>query len=137
MYYKEHRPADGGAGGRASRGIYWGAWDVAAGCTCLGGGLPGHAGGAGSGVVGGWTAGASAGDEPLPAVLEGMGGHMVYKHYAAWHMVQLAGTHGNPRFIWTYADESENRAMKKVAQSLHSGPTFYTSFMQKVLPDVD
>ena len=67
---------------------------------------------------------------------KGWGGHMVYKHHAAWHMVQLAGSHGNPRFIWTYADESENRAMKKVAASLHGGPTFYTGFMQKVLPDV-
>lgn len=64
------------------------------------------------------------------------GGHMVYKHHAAWHIAQMAAIHGNPRFYWTYPDESENRAMKKVAQSMHAGPTFYTSFMQKVLPEV-
>ena len=56
------------------------------------------------------------------------GGHMVYKHHAAWHIVQRAGAHGNPRFYSTHADASENRVMSKVAKSLHPGPTFYSAF---------
>ena len=65
------------------------------------------------------------------------GGHFVFKHHCAWHMVERAPRHGNPRHYWTYADEQENRTMKRVAQSLHGGNTFYLTFLQKVLPDVD
>ena len=65
------------------------------------------------------------------------GGHVVFKHHCAWHMVERAAWHGNPKYYWTYADEQENRVMKSVAQSLHGGNTFYLTFLQKVLPEVD
>ena len=64
------------------------------------------------------------------------GGYMVPKFHFAWHLVQRADKMGNPRFYWTYADESENRTMSTVAKSLHKGRTFYAAFLQKVLPDV-
>ena len=65
-----------------------------------------------------------------------LGGHMVYKHHAAWHLVQRAASHGNPKFYWTYADEQENRVMGTVAKGL-SGcrDPFYLTFLQKVLPE--
>ena len=44
------------------------------------------------------------------------GGHCVFKHHMAWHMVERASQHGNPRFYWTYADEQENRVMSQVAK---------------------
>lgn len=61
------------------------------------------------------------------------GGHLVYKHHCAWHLVQRAGAQGNPRLYWTYADERLNRTMGTVAKSLHGGPTFYKTFLEKVL----
>ena len=64
------------------------------------------------------------------------GGHMVYKHHCAWHMVERAAFLGNPRFYWTYADEGENRAMGTIAKSLHGGKTFYITFLQKALAEV-
>ena len=64
------------------------------------------------------------------------GGHCVFKHHMAWHMVERASQHGNPRFYWTYADEQENRVMSQVAKSLHAGNTFYVTFLQKVLPEI-
>ena len=60
------------------------------------------------------------------------GGHLVYKHHAAWHLVARAGWHGKPRFYWTYSDEQTNRAMSTVAKALHGGPTFYLRFLQRV-----
>ena len=65
-----------------------------------------------------------------------MGGHCVFKHHCAFHLVERASWMGNPKLYWTYADEAENRLMKSVAQSLHGGCTFYMSFLQKVLPGV-
>ena len=65
------------------------------------------------------------------------GGHIVFKHHCVWHMVERAPRHGNPKYYWTYADEQQNRVMKSVAQSLHGGNTFYLTFLQKVLPEVD
>ena len=62
-------------------------------------------------------------------------GHCVYKHHMFFHLAERAREHGNPKWYWTYADETENRLMKQVAQSLHGGPTFYSSFLQKVLPE--
>ena len=32
------------------------------------------------------------------------GGDIVYKHYAAWHLVQMAGAHGIPLFYLAYAE---------------------------------
>ena len=64
------------------------------------------------------------------------GGHCVFKHHCAWHLVQRAATHGNPRYYLTYADEQENRAVGNVAKSLHGGNTFYLTFLQNVLPEV-
>ena len=64
------------------------------------------------------------------------GGHMVPKHHFAWHLVERAAENGNPRFSWTYSDEQENRAMGTVAKSLWNGPTWYRSFLQKVLAEV-
>ena len=64
------------------------------------------------------------------------GGHMVFKHHAAWHLVQRARQHGNPRFYWTYADEGENRAMATVAKRLHGGSNFYLRFLQRVLAEI-
>ena len=66
-----------------------------------------------------------------------VGGHVVFKHHCAWHMVERARRQGNPIFYWTYADEQEHRVMKRVAQSLHGGNTFYLTCLQKVLPEVD
>ena len=63
------------------------------------------------------------------------GGHLVYKHHAAWHLAERAARHGNPRWYWTYADEQENRVMGTVAKGLAGGDTFYTTFLQKVLPE--
>eukprot|EP00969_Alexandrium_andersonii_P168620 7451884-Alexandrium_andersonii.AAC.1 len=64
------------------------------------------------------------------------GGHLVFKHHCMWHLAERASEHGNPRFYWTYADEGENRVMSAVAKTLHGGHTFYTTFLQKVLPEV-
>ena len=64
------------------------------------------------------------------------GGHVVPKHHFAWHLAERAATNGNPRFSWTYIDEQENRAMGTVAKSLWNGPTWYRSFLQKVLAEV-
>eukprot|EP00959_Pyramimonas_sp_CCMP1952_P109068 2281181-Pyramimonas_sp.AAC.1 len=33
------------------------------------------------------------------------GGHLVYKHHAAYHVVQQAEQKGNPRHYWCYWDE--------------------------------
>ena len=63
------------------------------------------------------------------------GGHMVPKHHMAWHMAQRARQHGNPKYYWTYPDESENRTMSAVAKVLHGGKTFYQAFLQRVLPE--
>ena len=60
------------------------------------------------------------------------GGHLVYKHHMAWHLVERTEVHGNPRFYWTYADENQNRLMGRVAKSLHGGQTFYSTFLEKV-----
>ena len=65
-----------------------------------------------------------------------MGGHCVFKHHCAFHIVERAGWMGNPKFYWTYPDEAENRIMKAVAASLHGGCTFYMSLLEKVLPGV-
>ena len=85
----------------------------------------------------------SAGFRALPSSMskflahwKAYGGHLVYKHHMAWHLVQRASRHGNPRDYWTYADEQENRVMGAVAKSLHGGNTFYLTFLQKVLPEV-
>ena len=67
---------------------------------------------------------------------KGFGGHLVYKHHCAWHLVERAAAQGNPRYYWAYADENENRLMSTVAKSLHGGSTFYETFLLKVLPDV-
>ena len=37
---------------------------------------------------------------------------MVIKHHMAWHLAERAQHNGNPRFSWTYLDESENRAIE-------------------------
>ena len=63
------------------------------------------------------------------------GGHCVPKHHMAWHLVQRARQHGNPKFYWTYADEGENRMMSSVAKSLSGTRTFYLTMLQKVLPE--
>ena len=63
------------------------------------------------------------------------GGHMIPKHHFFWHLSERADMHGNPRLYWTYSDEAENRLMAIVAQSVHAGPRFYDSFLQKVLPE--
>ena len=59
------------------------------------------------------------------------GGHLRPKHHYSWHVVERAGTAGNPRWYWTYADDNENRTMSSVAQSLQSGATLYSSCLQK------
>ena len=64
------------------------------------------------------------------------GCHLLPKHHFAWHLIERAELHGNPRFYWTYPDESENRLMGEVAHALHGGDTFYTAFLQRVLPEV-
>ena len=64
------------------------------------------------------------------------GGHMVFKHHAAFHLAQRARQHGNPRFYWTYVDEGENRAMAVVAKRLHGGSSFYLRFLQRVLAEI-
>ena len=64
------------------------------------------------------------------------GGQFIPKHHFAWHLVERAGRCGNPRTYWTYRDEGENRQMKRVAASLHAGPTFYAALLTKVLPEV-
>ena len=63
------------------------------------------------------------------------GGHEVFKFHMLYHVAEYAAVHGNPRFYWTYADEQENRLMGTVAKSLHAGRTFYTRFLEKVLPE--
>ena len=63
------------------------------------------------------------------------GGNLTPKHHFFWHLSERADMHGNPRMYWTYLDESENRRMAAVAKSLHGGSTFYTTFLQRVLPD--
>ena len=35
------------------------------------------------------------------------GGHVVFKHHCAWHMVEGASRHVNPKLYWAYADEQE------------------------------
>ena len=63
-------------------------------------------------------------------------GHCLPKHHFAWHLVERAEENGNPRYSWTYTDEQENRVMGRVAKSLAHGRTFYTTFLQKVLPEI-
>ena len=63
------------------------------------------------------------------------GGHLVFKHHAAWHLAERAARHGNPKYYWTYADEQENRVMGTVAKKLHGGRTFYQTFLQRILPE--
>eukprot|EP00959_Pyramimonas_sp_CCMP1952_P261211 5461262-Pyramimonas_sp.AAC.1 len=62
-------------------------------------------------------------------------GHHVFKFHMAFHVVEQASAKGNPRAYWTYADEAENRLMGFVAKALHGGRTFYTRFLQRVLPE--
>ena len=63
-------------------------------------------------------------------------GHLVFKHHAAWHLAERAAKHGSPIFYWTYSDEQENRVMGTIAKGLHgSKEPFYTTFLQKVLPE--
>ena len=61
------------------------------------------------------------------------GGHFYATRHMAWHLANRVRRDGNPRFHHTYADKSENRAMKGVADSLHGGCTFYKAFWSKVL----
>ena len=63
------------------------------------------------------------------------GCHQVFKHHMVFHVAEFVAIHGNPKYYWTYADENENRLMGTVAKSLHAGATFYTTLLQKVLPD--
>ena len=58
-------------------------------------------------------------------------GDFIPKHHYAWHLVEQAGSKGNPRWYWTYADEGENRAMSRVASSLHQGGTFYNDLCRE------
>ena len=59
----------------------------------------------------------------------------MFSSITCFHLAERARVHGKPKCYWTYADEAENLMMKEVAQSLHGGPTFYLSFLQKVLPE--
>ena len=63
------------------------------------------------------------------------GGHETYKFHVAWDLAKRASTQGNPLFYWTYADEQENRVMGTAAKSVHAGPTFYVTLLQKILPE--
>ena len=61
------------------------------------------------------------------------GGHFYYNRHMAWHMAQRVEADGNPSYYHTYADESENRTMSRVAGTLHGGATFYSTCLSKVL----
>ncbi len=63
-------------------------------------------------------------------------GKMVFKWHMFWHIAERAEWLGNPRFYHTYMDEETNRQMGAVAKTLHKGPRFYVSFLQRVLLDV-
>jgi hypothetical protein len=59
------------------------------------------------------------------------GGHMVYKHHGALHMVLSAGWHGNPKFVSTYEDEHENGVIARVGLHVH-GLTFAKSIFERL-----
>eukprot|EP00959_Pyramimonas_sp_CCMP1952_P169255 3535998-Pyramimonas_sp.AAC.1 len=61
------------------------------------------------------------------------GQHLVYKHHMCYHIVQRSRTSGNPRYMWTYNDESENRILGTIAKSAHHGSTFYFALLEKHL----
>ena len=59
---------------------------------------------------------------------------MKYKRFhMMFELIRRAKVHGNPARYWCYPDEGENRVMGIIAKALHHGPTFYTSFLERVL----
>ena len=57
-------------------------------------------------------------------------GHIVPKHHYMIHLIIGIGKHGNPRFYWTYRDESLNGIVTKLAKSCHR-MTFMSSTHDK------
>ena len=59
------------------------------------------------------------------------GGHLVYKHHGAIHMVLLAGFQGNPKSVSTYEDEHENGVVAKIGVRVH-GASFSKSVFERL-----
>lgn len=47
-------------------------------------------------------------------------GRCTIKHHYMKHWAKEAADHGNPSFYHTYADESRNRWIKRVAKAVHA-----------------
>ena len=59
------------------------------------------------------------------------GGHLVYKHHGAIHMVLLAGFQGNPKSVSTYENEHENGVVAKIGVRVH-GASFSKSVFERL-----
>ncbi len=59
------------------------------------------------------------------------GGHLVSKHHGAIHMALDAGRTGNPKFLSTYEDESENGLIAQIGLHVH-GAAFAKSVFERI-----
>ena len=59
------------------------------------------------------------------------GGHMVTKHHNMFHLTQSSNGAGNPQYVATYQDESDNGVVARLGEHLHA-ITWYISLWERL-----